>query len=138
MSVSTTQSIARSVGGIALLLVSCADGTGPSIGCPAAAVPLCSLDAPALAAARLDLEDANERIVARLEDTGAKAELARWLANLNSNVGVGAVTHARSDLGEALASVARAHQRASSFPGDQADLSAIELELDFVKSLIDP
>jgi hypothetical protein len=119
-----------------LLTSACTDATAPEENCPTASAPLCALDAQALTSMRLDLDDAGARIAAHLEDPVTRQELARWIPNLSSNLGRGAVTFATGDLREAQAAVSRAMQR-TSFPGDRADLAALELELDFIAAQLD-
>lgn len=103
--------------------------------CPAADVPLCT-SATAAAAARDAASDAATRSTPALENTTARTALATSLAQLDAALGAQNITDAREGLARSRDAIAAARGQLTNFPGDAADLAAIELMLDYVAPLL--
>jgi hypothetical protein len=122
--------------------VACGDSTAPPRPdpdevCPSAPVPLCNgANAVAVAAARDGASDAAGRSVSALDNAAARAALASRLTQLESALAAGNVTRGREALRQSREALAAARGQLTAFPGDAADLAAIELALDQVALLL--
>ena len=122
--------------------MACSDSTGPPPPpadevCPSAPVPLCSsANAAAAAAARDGASDAAGRSVPALDNAAARTALGARLNQLESALAAGNVTRGREALRQLREALAAARGQLGSFPGDAADLMAIELALDQVAPLL--
>ena len=117
--------------------LSCGDkGPGPvqPITCPSANVPVCT---PATATAARDVtSDASSRSTPALENTTARSALGTNLGQLDAALANGNITDARAALGRVREAITAARAQLTQFPGDAADLTAIELQMDQVAPLI--
>jgi hypothetical protein len=100
-------------------------------------VPYCSAsNAPMAAAARDAASDAASRSTPALDNATTKSALGTSLSALNTALAEGNITQARAAVTNARNAIATGRSQLSSFPGDAADLAAIELALDQVAPLL--
>jgi hypothetical protein len=129
----------------AVLATACSDSTGPTqnnnqnlvteLTCPATQVRLCT-DAAARSVAQDAASDGLTRSMLGLENAAARTAITERLGQLNSAIGAGNVTRTRTALADTRTAVEAARAQSGGFPGDAADLAAIELLLDYIASLV--
>lgn len=130
---------AAAVLGLAFV-VACSDSTAPPAAaadevCPTASVPLCT-DVDAAARARDGVADAVTRSTPAIDNPPVRAAFTTALGQLEAALAAGNVTRGREALRQSRAGVASARGQLGAFPGDAADLAAIELVLDRVGPLL--
>ena len=105
--------------------------------CPSAPVPLCdAAKASAVSAARESTSDAAGRSTSALENGTARSALGAGLGQLDAALAAGNVTKALAALRLTREALTSARGQLNAFPGDAADLAAIELALDQVAPLL--
>jgi hypothetical protein len=118
------------------------DATGPEHQqqdqvCPTASVPLCAaVNSSAASSARESASDAASRSTPALENATARSALGAGLSQLDAALAAGNVTKALAALRATREALTSARAQLNSFPGDAADLAAIELTLDQVAPLL--
>jgi hypothetical protein len=96
---------------------------------------LCS-DAAWTSADRDALTDAIDRAAPALENAPVRSALLSRLADLRSAIIAGNVTKSTAALNAARQQLVKGREQLATFPGDAADLTAIELATDQVALLI--
>lgn len=120
------------------ITASCGDsGTGPppDVTCATATVPLCN-DAAWASATRDALTDAIDRVAPALENSTSRGALLSNLAELRAAVIAGNVTRSSVALKATREQLVRGRNQLTTFGGDAADLTVIELATDQVAELI--